>query len=73
VKAKLADFEKKYNKTWPVLLDEELTKARAELAGKAKQDQANGNVPWAKFRLEEQSDAEGSDSEVECVAEIASA
>ena len=67
VKAKLAEFEEKYKKTWPVLLEEELMKARAELAENAKKDHTN--VAWDDFRLDEQSDAEGSDSEVECIAE----
>ena len=69
MKAKLAEFEEKYKKTWPVLLEEELTKARAELTENAKNDQTN--VGWDDFRLNEQSDAEGSDSEVECIAEQA--
>jgi hypothetical protein len=69
VKAKLEEFEEKYKKTWPVLLEEELTKARAELTENAKNDQTD--VGWDDFRLDEQSDAEGSDSEVECIAEQA--
>jgi len=50
-----------------VLLEEELTKAIAELAENTKKDQAN--VARDDFRLDEQSDADGSDSEVEYIAE----
>ena len=67
MKAKLAEFKEKYKKTWPVLLEEVLPKARAELTENAKKDQAN--VTWDNFQLDEQSEAEGSDSGVECIAE----
>ena len=42
---------------------------RAELTENAKKDQTD--VWWDDFRLDEQYDAEGSDSEVECIAEEA--
>ena len=32
IKDKLCQLEEKYNKTWDVLLEEELTKARADIA-----------------------------------------
>jgi len=46
IKAKLDQLEEKYNKAWDVLLDEELTKARADIASEeAEISEGNDNLP----------------------------
>ncbi len=68
--AKLEEIEKKNDKAWLLLLEEEVAKAQAGMAQAVTEEQADG-LNWGKYCLDEGSDCDGEDEEVECIGEEA--